>query len=106
MGIKRFFNEDIIVRRLRDVSGSDVKSSFQATATADGHIQELDQQARQLAGITEEKAWMAWFGEDADINEGDKVTDESGVEYHVREVVVKDYGINRHKQCILVEFND
>lgn len=77
-----------------------------ATATVDGAIQELDQRARQLMGILQEKAWEAWFPVDTDIKEGDRIVDEKGTEYNVREVVKKDYGINQHLQVILMEQND
>ncbi len=102
--IKRFFDQNVVVRRLRTVSGR--RKSFQATATVEGHIQELDQRARQALGIIHEQGWEAWFAEDAEIQEGDKVTDENGVIYIVREKVVKAYGINRHTQCVLMEFNE
>lgn len=103
--IQRFYDTDVVVQRLRTVSGS--KKNFQSTATVEGHIQELDQRARQMLGILEEKAWEAWFPEDVDIQEGDRLTDEQGVVYHVREVVVKNYsfGINVHTQVILMEQN-
>lgn len=101
--IRRFFNQNVTVRRLKTVSGS--RKAFQGTATVEGHIQELDPQARQALGIIEEKAWEAWFPEDANILEGDRITDKNGVIYNVREVVVKDYGINRHMQVILEEQN-
>lgn len=102
--IRRFFDQDIIVSRLRISSGR--KRSFNSTATVEGHIQELDQRARQALGIIHEQGWEAWFPEDADINEGDVLTDKNGVKYTVRELVVKDYGINKHTQCVLMEFND
>lgn len=103
MSILRFFNENIVVRRLRDIDST--RKSFQATATADGHIQELSAEGRQAAGIVEERGWRAWFRDDADVNEGDRLTDEAGVIYSVREVTLKDYGINQHKEVVLVEFN-
>ena len=101
--IKRFFDQSVVVKRLKLISGN--RRSFQSTATVEGHIQELDQRARQLIGIVEEKAWEAWFPEDAEIEEGDEITDENNVVYHVREIVIKDYGINRHMQVILMEQN-
>lgn len=103
MSITRFFNEDIVIRRMRDIDST--RRSWQATATADGHIQELSGEARQALGFNEERAWRAWFREDADVEEGDQLTAEDGTIYHVREVTLKDYGINRHKEVTLVEFN-
>lgn len=104
MSIARFFDRQVIVRRLRTVSGD--KKNFQSTATVEGHIQELDERSAQLQGIVEEKAWEGWFEEDADIEEGDKITDERGTIYEVREIVFKDYGVNRHLQVILVEITE
>lgn len=101
MSIRRFFDQDVVVRRLRTLSGN--LKSYQATATVEGHIQSLDKEARQLLGIVEEKGWKAWFPVDADINEKDRITDEDGVVYEVREVVTKDYGANQHKECVLME---
>ena len=100
----RFFDQDIVVARMRISSGR--MRAFQSTATVEGHIQELDQRARQALGIIHEQGWEAWFPEEADINEGDRITDKNGVTYTVREKVVKDYGINRHTQCVLMEFNE
>lgn len=103
MGIQRFFDQDIVVKRLSTVSG--YKKAFQSTATVEGCIQSLDREARQALGIIEEKGWKAWFPVDVDINEQDTITDEDGVEYKVREIVKKDYGINQHLEVILMEQN-
>ncbi len=104
MTIRRFFDQDIVVRRLKETTGR--KKAFQATATVEGHVQELDQRARQTLGIIHEQAWEAWFPEEVEVQKGDKLTDENGVIYVVREKVVKAYGINRHTDCVLVEFNE
>ena len=100
MAIHRFFNQQIVIQRLKTDSGD--KQSFQSTATVDGHIQELDERLRQRLGIVGEKAFEAWFPEDCIIREGDKVVDENDVVYEVREAIVKTYGINQHTQCVLV----
>ena len=102
--IQRFFDREVVVRRLKSSGG--FKKTFQGTATVEGCIQELDQKARQLLGIIQEKAWEAWFDVDTDIKEGDRITDEKGMIYTVREVVKKDYGVNQHLQVILEEQND
>ena len=101
MSIKRFFDQDVVVRRLSATTGK--LKEYQATATVEGHIQSLDKEARQLLGIIEEKGWKAWFPVDADINEKDRITDENGVVYEVREVVKKNYGINEHLETVLME---
>lgn len=106
MTIRRFFDKEVVVQRLKVISG--YKKTFQSTATVDGHIQALDDTARQVLGIVEEKAWKAWFDVDTDIQENDRITDEDGNVYVVREVVKKDYGFgtNVHLEVILEEQNE
>jgi hypothetical protein len=101
MAIRRFYDQDVIIRRLKSTSGR--KKAYSSTATVEGHIQALAKEARQTLGIIEEKAWVAWFPVDADVNEQDVLVDEDGVEYNVREVVKKDYGINQHLEVVLYE---
>lgn len=106
MSIDRFFDESIVIRRLRTVSGN--KKSFQTTATVDAHIQEASPEARQILGVTEERAWVAYMDEGAEINEGDRVFGADGKVYEVREVTTKDYtfGVNKHKEVLLMEQNE
>jgi hypothetical protein len=104
MGIRRFFDQDVIIKRLSTVSGH--RKAFQSTATVEGCVQELSRGARQRLGILEERTWIAWFDVDTDIQEGDRIEDEDGVEYLVKEITTKDYGINQHKQVILEEPNE
>lgn len=103
MSISRFFDENIVIRRLKTISGQ--RKSFQATATVEAHIQESSPEARQILGILEERAWVAWMAEESEIEEGDQVTGADGKVYHVREITIKDYGINRHREVLLVEQN-
>lgn len=103
MSIRRFFDKTVTVQRLKNIDGT--RSGFYSTATADGAIQELSAEARQTIGIVEGRAWRAWFDEDVNIQEGDKITDSNGVIYKVREVTTKDYGINRHREVIMEEYN-
>lgn len=104
MSIARFFDKTVIIHRLKTTTGN--KKTYQSTATVDGAIQSLDREARQKQGITEEKAWVGYFEEDADVKEGDHLTDSyTNRVYQVREVVLKDYGINQHKQLLLMEQN-
>lgn len=103
MGIKRFFDKTVVVMRLKDVDS--VKSNFNTTATVDGAIQELDQEARTEFGLSEDRAWIGYFDieDDANLKEGDKIT-LSGVDYKVIEKTKKDYGINQHIEIIMVEY--
>ncbi len=102
--INRFFDRNIVIRRLKTVSGN--RKNFQATATVEAHIQTSDPEARQALGIVNERLWVAWMPEDAEIEEGDRAEDPRGTVYTVREVTFKDYGINRHKYVLLIENND
>lgn len=101
LDITRFFDRDVVVRRLRTTTGD--KKAYSATATVDGHIQEMDGQARQQQGIVEARAWQAWFDLDDDVDEGDELTDELGNRYHVISVTRKDYGTNQHLEVIMTE---
>lgn len=107
MGIKRFFDQTIVVERLKTVTGN--KKRYQTTATADCHIQALDRQARQQLDIVEGKAWIGYFDAEGDYVPAlnDKVTDGDGVVYKIIDVTKKDYsfGINQHIEVIFVEYN-
>lgn len=104
MSIQRFFDKSVVVRRLRAVSGG--KKSFQATATAEGAIQEMDRTDRISSGFATERAWMAWFPIEQDIVEGDSLTrSDDGKSFKVIEVTKKDYGINEHLEVVMVEYN-
>lgn len=102
--IHKFFTKTISIKRLATVSG--YKKSFQTTGTFLGHLQELDQEAAERLGIIEERAWIVWCDIDEDVTEGDLLTDPSGMEYKVKEITKKDYGINQHLQLILYEPNE
>lgn len=99
MGIRRFFNQEIIVKRLKTSSGD--KQRFSSTATVEGHIQELDERSRGKLDVVADKVFKAWFPVDTDIHEGDKIVDNFGVTYDVVEVILKTYGINDHLQAII-----
>ena len=104
--IERFFDQAIVIQRMKATSGN--KRTHQATATSDGHIQSLDERARQALGVLDQKAWKAWFPVELDVREGDRLVDGHSRTYTVQEVVEKDYafGINQHIECILVEWNE
>lgn len=104
MSIQRFFTQHIQIRRLSVVSGN--KKAFQATATVDGHIQEMSREARQKLGIIEERTFIAWFDVDNIVQEGDTLIDEHDTRYVVKEVTRKDYGVNQHKQVIIEQANE
>ncbi len=107
MSVSRFFDSVITVRRFRTVSGN--KQSLQATATVDMHVQSLDREARTRLGISEERVWVGYFdAEGFDIEPEDHLYDSGGNVYKVLEVIDKTYefGINQHREVLLVEYND
>ena len=101
-----FFDKEVIVYRLRDIGSG--KQSISSTATADCHIQEIDPATRQAQGILEERAWVAYFAEDADVKEGDILREQvTGQRYRVLDATLKDYGfaLNRHLEVRLLIYN-
>jgi len=104
MSIKNFFDQNVVIRRLATTGG--YKKAYKATATVEGHIQNPGAKARERLGIVEERAWIAWFDVDADVKEGDYVTDKNGKEYVVHEITKKEYGVNCHLEVLLEEPNE
>jgi len=105
MSIHRFFDQNVTIRRLKGIAGGNMKA-FQSTATVEAHIQGLDNETRRVLGITEERAWKAWFDVDTVLEENDVLTDEAGTQYNVREITKKAYGVNQHLEVILMEQSD
>lgn len=106
MSISRFFDKTVFISRLKLISGTS-KRRYEATATADGAIQELDRRARVLQGLVEERAWIAYFDIEVDIDEGDVITrDDDSKQFKVLESTKKDYGINQHLEVLMVEYNE
>jgi len=107
MTIRHFFDKEVIVYRLRTVSGG--RQSFQSTATVDCHIQEMGDERRGILGILDADAYMAYFDEDAEVNVGDVLVDSSdGTRYTVKDISKKNYsfGINRHLDAVILEENE
>jgi len=102
--IHNFFTKTITLRRLASAGGR--KISFQDTDTITGHIQEMSRETRQRIDIVEERAWYLWCDIDESVLEGDVLVDENDIEYTVKEVTKKDYGVNQHLQVILEEANE
>lgn len=104
MGIKIFFDKEIIVSRLKTISGN--KKAFSTTATVDCAIQEMDRNAKVAANLVDQRGWIAYFDiEDENrLREGYMITDADGLKYKVFEKTVKDYGINQHVEVLLVEY--
>jgi hypothetical protein len=104
MAIVDFFTREIIVRRERDIAGTE-KRNLQATATVDGYYNDLDAYERNMLGIVSAQAWKFFFPVDQDIKEGDELEDEHGEKYRVIEVTKHDIGINEHLEVIATVYN-
>ena len=110
--IRRHSIHSIVIRRMRDISGSD-RTSLHATATVDVAVQTLSPEARSSLGMgLDEKMLIAWFECDQDIEEGDQITvsdpadEHYGEIYVVKELTNRDYGINQHLEARLIEYNE
>ncbi len=105
MSIRHFFDKEVIVYRLRTVSGG--RKTFQSTATVDCHIQEMGDERRGILGILDADAYVAYFDEDAEISVGDVLVDGDGVRYTVKDISKKNYSfaINQHIEAVLLEEN-
>lgn len=100
MSIARFFDTNVVVRRLGTVSGN--KKTYTTTATVNAHVQKMGREARVKQDIIEENAYLAWFKVNTDIKEGDRVTDQNtGKEFVVQEVNNRTYGINQHLETLM-----
>ncbi len=86
-----FLNNQIIVSRLKVVTGN--KRSMQSTATAEASVQTYSDPRSELgAGGVFGKRYRIWCPLDTTIEEGDRVTDENGVKYDVRDVKIMSFG--------------
>ena len=106
MAIQRFFDHEVIIYRLKTVSGN--LKAFNTTATVEMAIQEMDRQTRTELEINQERAWIGYFDIAVEemIKEGDKIVDDNGTVYKVVEKTMKDYGINQHVEIIFVDFDN
>lgn len=103
MTIDRFFDQDVVVARLRN-DGS-IGENYHSTATVEAHVQSLDDREANLLNIQTGRAFQAWFDVDTDIKEGDRIRDEAGKEYDIQEVTKWTYGTNQHLHVIMTEYN-
>lgn len=109
---RRYAVHRMIIKRYRDIAGTQ-RESLSATATVEVALQTLSVEARSQVGIgIDEKAFVAWDDVESVITEGDHIypvdpdDEHYGMEFVVREVTVRDYGINQHTQLLLTEYNE
>lgn len=86
-----FLKNQVIVSRLKATTGN--LREYQTTGTAEASVQVLGDQRTQLgSGGVFGKTYKIWCPLGTDIEEGDKLLDENGVRYDVREVKDSHFG--------------
>lgn len=105
MSISYFFDETVIIRRAKNIAGTD-RSRFQATATAEANIQQLDAEtAHKIEGVFGE-SYVLFCDSGVDIKEGDKVQCGDN-KYMVNEVInAKIFGIENFKQVYITKLDE
>jgi hypothetical protein len=102
MSIQRHFDRILVVQRLETVSGN--RKSFVSTGTIDAHLQlltgEYSSKMPQVYGATH-KGWCAL---EDDVQEGDLVRDEDGLQYAVVAVNRQNHGSQQFLELILKRY--
>lgn len=102
-----FFNRSVVIRRLKTSSGS--KRTFIATATADCHYQNIENEAQLLQEGVASKTYKAWFDPDIDVQVGDVLQDAtSGQKWRVLAVenIAQGFGLEaEHKEVVMNHYD-
>jgi hypothetical protein len=86
-----FFKNQVVVSRLKVTTGN--FREYQSTATAEASVQVFGDQRSDLAGTgVFGKTYKIWCPLGTSIEEGDRIRDENGVQYDVREVKISQFG--------------
>lgn len=86
-----FLNNQVIISRLKVTTGN--FREFYTTGTAEASVQVFGDNRSQLGGGgVFGKTYKIWCPLGTDIQEGDKIVDENGVRYDVREVKTSQFG--------------
>lgn len=59
-----------------------------------------------MLGIIADRTFIGYFDIDTNILVGDIVVDRYSKRYEVKEVTKKDYGVNTHLECVLLDTNE
>lgn len=105
MSIRRFFTKQLIVRKLKDVTG--YKRNYQATATVEGHLQKLDDEQVALIGGVYGQTYIGWLPIDISFTPepDDHITDPQDRIFMVKTVEKWDFGINQHYELMMERYN-
>jgi hypothetical protein len=100
MTLLNLFTNTVIVSRLTAVSGD--KTTYATITSECVNIQRLNDEKTLKIGGSIGKSYRMYAGENADIQEGDKLIDEDGNEYKIEAIVVPaELGNFVHKECII-----
>lgn len=93
------YDRTITIKRLTTTSG-DVRA-YVSTGTADASIQPLGKDRGQLDEGLFGATYVAYVEDGTDIVEGDKIVDDTGRQFVVSQVVVRDEGAFPYTEVIL-----
>ena len=99
--IERLMNTSLTVSRTEWTGDS---GEMVETATFQGHVQQARAELAQQLGYAMTKAFIIWAPLNADVQEGDSITDGTDT-FSVRGVQIHNYGSNPHKE-LTVEKNE
>ena len=94
-----FLKNQVIVSRLKVTSGS--LRDYQTTGTADASVQPIVENRSQIGPGVFSKRYKVWCPLGTDIKEGDRLVDENGVNYTVREVRESIFGAYNFIEAIV-----
>ena len=105
MAINRFFTNQLVVRKLKAVSG--YRKRYRATATVEGHVQRADEEKIMAMGGVYGQTYVGWLPIDLDYipQPNDQITDDKGRIFVVKTVEPWDFGINQHWELIMDRWN-
>lgn len=104
MSLATLMTHTVSVKRKTATTG--VKFTYQAVtalASVPCLIQPLDPEATERTADSWASDYKAFFAVDADIQKGDKLTDQAGREFSVRGIRLRNYGstANQHLEALL-----
>lgn len=104
MSLINLFTNQVVVSRLEIVSGS--KTGYVSTITADVSIQRMADEKAVAVGGAIGKTFRLYTDIDIDIQKGDKLVDENGVEYRVLAVSIPaTLGAFQHLEIVILRLD-
>jgi hypothetical protein len=105
--IERFFTDSLVIRRSKAVPGSTYGRAMQATATVDGRVEDEQREEGPGGQGVYSQTFFGWIADDVSVVPivGDQVTDGDGRIYEVKDINLRNFGINQHFELILERYN-